>query len=185
MIDVGSFGRSSDGGIFSHSTLGKRMENGRLNIPPDSCLPGTNIEAPFLIVGDEAFPLKAHLMRPYPGRQSSGNDCMTYFNNRLSRARRVSENTFGILAQKFRIFLRTIKSSPENVDCIISAACVLHSFVRQLSANQTNTITDEPSGTAQILNSLRATNNAFAVREIFKDYFSSPVGRIVPSDNNV
>jgi hypothetical protein len=58
------------------------------------------------------------------------------------------------------------------------------------SANQTNTITSEPSDTAQILNYLllqggRATDNAFAVREIFKDYFSSPVGRIVPSDNNV
>jgi hypothetical protein len=67
----------------------------------------------------------------------------------------VSENAFGILAQKFRIFLRTIKSSLENVDYIISGACVLHNFVRQRnnkSANQTNTITNEPSGTAQILN---------------------------------
>jgi hypothetical protein len=71
--------------------------------------------------------------------------------------------------------------------------CVLHNFIRQRNdklAKQTNTITDEPSGTAQILNSLplqggRATDNVFAVREIFKDYFSSPVSRIVPSDNNV
>jgi hypothetical protein len=104
MIDVGSFGRSSDGGIFSHSALGKRTENGSLSIPPDSCLPGTNIQAPFVIVGDEVFPLKTYLKRPYPGRQSSGNDFVTYFNNRLSRARRVSENAFGILAPKFRIF---------------------------------------------------------------------------------
>jgi len=101
MIDVGSFGRSSDGGIFSHSTLGKRMENGSLNIPPDSCLPGTNIES---------FPLKTYLMRPYPGRQSSGNDFMTFFNNRLSGARLVSENAFGILAQKFRIFFKGLLS---------------------------------------------------------------------------
>ena len=104
MIDVGSFGRSSDGGILSHPALGKRMENGRLSIPPDSCLPGTNIEGPFVIVGDEAFPLKTYLMKLYPGRQSSGKDFMTYFNNRLSRARRVSENAFGNVAQKFRIF---------------------------------------------------------------------------------
>jgi hypothetical protein len=62
----------------------------------------------------------------------------------------------------------------------------LHNFIRQRndkSANKTNTITDEPSGTAQILNYLplqggRATDNAFAVRGIFKDYFSSPVGRL-------
>jgi hypothetical protein len=46
-----------------------------------------------------------------------------------------------------------IKSSPDIVGYIISAACVLHSFIRQgndRSANQTNTITDEPSGRAQI-----------------------------------
>ena len=193
MIDVGSSGRSSDGGIFSHSAPRKHMENGSLNILPDSCLPGTNIEAPFVIVGDEAFPLKTYLMRPYPGRQSSGNDFMTYCNNRLSRARRLSENAFGTLAQKFIIILRTIKSPPENVDCITSAACVLQNFITQRndkSANQTNTITDETSGTAQILNYLplqggRATDNVFAIREIFKDYFSSSVGRIVPADNNV
>jgi len=82
-------------------------------------------------VGDEAFPLKTYLMRPYPGHQSIGNDFMTYFSNRLLRARGVSENAFGILAQKFRIFLKIIKSSSENVDYIISAACVLHNFIRQ------------------------------------------------------
>ena len=97
-------------------------------------------------------------MRPYPGRQSSGNDIMTYFNNRLSSARRVSENAFGTLTQQFRIFLRTIKSSPENVDYIISASCVSYDFVRRRndkSANQTNTITDGPSGTAQIFTASR------------------------------
>jgi hypothetical protein len=86
-IDVGSFGRSSDGGKFSHSALRKRMENRSLNIPPDSCLPGTNIEAPFVIVRDEAFPLKTYIMRPNRGRQSSGNDFMTYINDRLLCAR--------------------------------------------------------------------------------------------------
>jgi hypothetical protein len=57
MIYGGSFGRSSDG-IFSHSALEKLTESGSLNIPPVSCLPGTNIEAPFVIVGDEALHLK-------------------------------------------------------------------------------------------------------------------------------
>jgi len=55
MTDIGSFGRSSDGGIFSHSALEKRMQNGSLNIPPDSGLPGTSIETPFVIVGDKVL----------------------------------------------------------------------------------------------------------------------------------
>ena len=119
MIDVGSFGRSRDCGIFSHSALGKRTENGSLNIPPDICLPGINIEALFVIVGNEAFPLKTYLMRPYPGRQSSGNDFMTYINNRLARARRVSENAFGILAQKFRFFLRLLSHLLKKLTTLI------------------------------------------------------------------
>jgi len=56
--DVVPFGRSSDGGLFSHSALEKCMENGSLNIPPDSGLPGSNIETPFIIIGDKACPLK-------------------------------------------------------------------------------------------------------------------------------
>ena len=53
--------RSSDGGVFSHSALGKRLENGSLNIPTVKSLPGTNIDAPFVIIADEAFPLKIYL----------------------------------------------------------------------------------------------------------------------------
>jgi hypothetical protein len=33
MTAVGSFGRSSGGGIFSNSALGRRTENGSINIP--------------------------------------------------------------------------------------------------------------------------------------------------------
>jgi len=33
----------------------------------------TLVEAPFVIIGDEVFPLKTYLMRPYPGSQSIGN----------------------------------------------------------------------------------------------------------------
>lgn len=58
------------------------------------------------------------------------------------------------------------------------------------SANKVSTRIDEVLSTSQILLSLppqggRGTDTAFAVREVFKDYFSSPVGRIVPLDINV
>jgi hypothetical protein len=108
------------------------MQNGSLNIPLDSCLPGTNIEAPFVVVGDEDFPLKTYLMRPYPGRQSGGNDFMTYFNNRLSRARRASENAFGILAQKFRILFKDHLPPNDIYICrtaqLTSRRCILNIY---------------------------------------------------------
>lgn len=63
-VDVGSYGKNSDGGIFAHSNLGKALENNSLKIPESQTLPGTNTKAPFVIVGDEAFPLKTYLLRP-------------------------------------------------------------------------------------------------------------------------
>lgn len=65
-VDVGAYVKSSAGGVFSKSSLGKSLEEGRLNIPASCTLPNTNVEIPYVIVGDKAFPLKTYLMRPYP-----------------------------------------------------------------------------------------------------------------------
>lgn len=54
------------------------------------------------LVGDEAFQLTEFMMRPYPGRGQLDHENF-FFNNRLSRARRVVESTFGILANKHNI----------------------------------------------------------------------------------
>ena len=50
----------------------------------------------YVIVGDEALSLKTYLLRPYPGSQTSDDDQKRPFNSRLSRARRLVENAFGI-----------------------------------------------------------------------------------------
>lgn len=39
-VDVGTPGRWSDGGTFDHSTLNESLNNGLLNIPADTTLPG-------------------------------------------------------------------------------------------------------------------------------------------------
>ena len=39
VLDIGSYGKNSDGGIFAHSKLGKYLET-HLGIPEDKVLPG-------------------------------------------------------------------------------------------------------------------------------------------------
>lgn len=98
---------------------------------------------PYVIVGDEAFPLRVNLMRPYPGRSmkvsradaakksemSLENRTKRIFNYRLSRARRVVENSFGIMAQKWRIFLVPIAADIEMVERIVQTCVCLHNFL--------------------------------------------------------
>lgn len=63
---------------------------------PDLCqLPNDDGNMfPYMFVGDEGFPLRTYLMRPYSGR-SLDSDKKRIYNYRLSRARRVIENCFG------------------------------------------------------------------------------------------
>ncbi|KAG1946513.1 hypothetical protein F2P79_013391 [Pimephales promelas] len=98
VIQVGDFGRTSDGGVYAGSDLGRGMESRTLHVPPSTSLPGAAQlgDMPFVMVCDAAFPLKPYLMRPSPGHNLTHQKRI--FNYRLSRARMVVENAFGILA---------------------------------------------------------------------------------------
>ncbi|XP_026683992.1 protein ALP1-like [Diaphorina citri] len=81
VVEVGALGKESDGGIFAKSNLGQKLASKALSIPPNACLPNIDTEAPHVIVGDEAFPLKSYLLRPYPG--NSLDQSKRIFNYRL------------------------------------------------------------------------------------------------------
>ncbi|KAL4097421.1 hypothetical protein QTP88_022204 [Uroleucon formosanum] len=51
------------------------------------------------------------------------------FNYRLSRARRIVENAFGILASRFRVFHTEINMEPKNIEKIVMTSCALHNFL--------------------------------------------------------
>lgn len=128
-IDVGAYGKEGDSTVFRDSPLGKKLYLGKLNLPLPQNLPNTDGDPqPFVMVGDEAFKLSTNLLRPYPSR---GLDCRKrIFNYRLSRCRRTVECTFGILANKWRIFHTPILVQPDFIDDIVKACCLLHNFVR-------------------------------------------------------
>lgn len=86
---------------------------------------------PYFIAGDDAFPLEQNIMKPYSQRNLSEE--RRIFNYRISRARRVSENVFGILASRFRVFHSTLCVNPETAIKITLAAITLHNFLRARS----------------------------------------------------
>ena len=83
---------------------------------------------PYLIVGDGIFPLKTWLMKPMAGKNLSKE--YRVYNYRLSRCRRTTENAFGILSARWKIFRRPIRASPVTVDRIVQATICLHNYLR-------------------------------------------------------
>lgn len=132
--DIGSQGRISDGGVLSNCDLWKMMCNKSLNLPLAHPLPGSNIDVPYVFLGDGAFALTENLMKPYPGQHSIGS-AKREFNKRLSSARVVVENTFGILTARFRVFRKPIPLQPEKAKLITMTCILLHNFLRRSSTS--------------------------------------------------
>lgn len=129
-VDVGGYGRNSDGGILEESVMGKRLEAGTLSVPKGVPLPGQIEDTPMVLIGDEAFALKTYLMKPFPRRQSRNNTRLDTYNYRLCRARRVVENAFGILSKKWRVYKGPIELKEDTTIKVILATCILHNYLR-------------------------------------------------------
>ena len=129
LIDVVDCGRHSDGGVLQSSQFGEALLTDQLGLPCPRPLAGADptMMIPFMFVADEAFPLRCNIMCPYPGKNLP--DAKRICNYRLSRARRIVENAFGITASKFRILRQEIIANPSKVESISKAVVVLHNFL--------------------------------------------------------
>jgi len=184
-VDVGAYGKQSDGGIFRHSSLYQLLSNNNFNMPHAKKLPLSDVELPFVILGDGAYPLLSYLMRPYPRRQLT--ESRRLFNYCLSRGRRVVESAFGILAGEWRILNKPIETSPDMADRIVK--CVLHntiidregvdeaSVLELQNQNSFSTILHEPERQVTRSNN-RSKLRARRIRDAFTVYFNSDVGRL-------
>nr|CAI5855434.1 unnamed protein product [Callosobruchus analis] len=179
-IDVGAYGRNSDGGIFEKSKIGKKLQRGTFSVPGNVPLKTNGLPQLHIIVGDEAFPLKTYLLRPYSRFHLDENEPNKIYNYRLSRARRVVEDAFGILVARWRVFRRHLEVQPYLVDKIVLASCCLHNMLCSDSLEPDIPTLRSREAALQNLQGIRRNyaNDAFRTRETFKEYFNSPIGAV-------
>ncbi|XP_048020927.1 protein ANTAGONIST OF LIKE HETEROCHROMATIN PROTEIN 1-like [Megalobrama amblycephala] len=179
VIDVGGYGRTSDGGILANSAFGQALRAGTLHLPPDQPLPGAEERGPqpHVFVADEAFPLRRNLMRPFPGRTLPPE--RRVFNYRLSRARLVVENAFGILSSQWRMYRRLIEVHPEVAEKCVKATCVLHNFMRCSEGREAPAVRGAGQAGEELLPGLGrvaanySSREAVRVRDVFVAQFSA------------
>ena len=193
MADVGQYGSNNDSGVLLNSEMGQRFEE-------DSSDIHLLVEKlPYYLVGDIIFPiLKTWLMRPFPGKLSEDQ---RIYNYRLSRARRVKDNTFGILVARWRLFRSPIRAAKENVIQYVLAAIFLHNYFRltenalycptgfidsedstgRLKPGEWRRIVASDNGCSQGIRKTRRSRYAISatgMRDAIKDFVNSPTGSV-------
>ena len=91
-----------------------------------------NIPAEGGFLADDAFPLQTNILKPYT-RATALNKTQLVFNYRLSRGRRVVENSFAILVAQFRVLEKPIPLSVATTERIMKTTCALHNWLRKTS----------------------------------------------------
>jgi hypothetical protein len=94
------------------------------------------------------------------------------FNCRLSQAKTISKNAFGLLYQKFRVYNQKLQSDPSNGDRITPITYNLQNFIRKCGGNY-----EQGSGSdSEISNLISAVprrgdnpaDNSLQIRDKFK-----------------
>lgn len=192
-LNIGTEGAAGDAQIWNGCDLKRRLSNNTMNLPPPEPLPGDVTDIPYFIIGDDAFALEEYMQKPYSQRALSREERI--FNYRLSRARRVVENAFGVLAMRFRVLTTTMRQSPEVVNLIVTVCCILHNIIRERYPNINIQLYDiEDQNHNAIPGAWRAgiqmhdinrniggntgKKRAKAQRDLLKLYYNSPAGSV-------
>ncbi|XP_036340253.1 putative nuclease HARBI1 [Rhagoletis pomonella] len=118
-INVGSPGRCNDSAIFESSHLKNEFLQCSLYKDMSKQISGVNF--PVVLLGDSAFKLDEHLMKPFPFNIDQSLQ-QKKINFALSKCRRVVENAFGHLKARFRRVGKGLDNQMVNTTSIIKAS---------------------------------------------------------------
>ena len=193
-VNVGCQGRISDGGVFRNTEFYTKLESD-LYSPQDEALPGWTIPVPDTPVADDAFPLTRYTMKPYTSDMNKGS-LKRVFNYRLSRARPIVENAFGLLTSAFRIFQKPIEikvetcvylhnflhSQPDSARYYSLQGCFYNedASTGEIIRGSWREVTLNDSGIRPLrLHPQNASRTAIKIRDEFMNYFLTAEGSIL------
>ena len=128
LFNLRHYGSNNDSGVLVKSKIREMIEARVLDIPAPSIYMTCDFDSlPYLLAGDEIFPLKTWLMRPYSGKLTKKQQVFNYC---LLRARRTIENAFGILSARWRMFYTPIRAKTENAENYVLACSSLSNYLR-------------------------------------------------------
>lgn len=98
-------------------TLSKELEHGTITFPNAEPLPGNSMPVPCCFATDDGVAVKRYIIKLSP------------FNYRLLRARRILENYFSIITNKFRVLEKPINLESKIVTNNLLTICAMYYFV--------------------------------------------------------
>ncbi|CAN2390721.1 DDE superfamily endonuclease, partial [Pristimantis euphronides] len=162
LVDIGSYGSSTDARIFKTSRMGQQLQSEELSLPEPRTLPGSRgPPAPYVIVGDEGFGLTKNVMRPFARLGLDRRHRI--FNYHLTRAQR---------------YMDALQLGREKVTAVVKACVVLHNFSR-IHDGETVLVEDVPQQPLCTHHEAgsppgRGDISGLPVRDQFADYFIGP-----------
>lgn len=197
---IGDVGSSSDGQIWNHCDFRQALQDGVLGVPDADPLPGDDVNTPYYIIGDDAFAMRTWLMKPFPRRGLDHGQQV--FNYRLSRARRVVENAFGILANRFRCLLSTLQVHVDTAALVVRSCVTLHNYLRVRNPAADQHLVDQEDAQHNLVDGAwrananlldltqpqcgnRDTREAKRQRLYLKNYLTSPAGSVPWQDQRL
>ena len=148
---------------------------------------------PFVILGDEACPLKTYLTKPFARKDLSSEERVS--NYKLSRAKRCVECAVGTLTAKQRLLNKAIEMNANRIERTVRCVCLLHNVI--IDTEGTTYDHSVLQETSQIRASRqarttvsgrslsRSSKGATDTRNAFKAYFNGPSAAIISQNQQV
>jgi len=171
LIDVGAGGRNSDSSLYLNSPIRRFLESDDSGSPQPQDL-GQVGQLPYVLLADGGFGLRDYMMTPFPDR-TNNSQIRNRYNVHLSAARTIVENAFGMLVNRFRLFLRMMEVDRHKATRLIHAAVILHNFLGPLeTVEQLDTHFNDQLAGIRLPNIAGNNRHAQIIRDRFVNYFS-------------